>query len=165
MCSVGLRSASGNAWPDEVLDRIVGLGAECLSVIHFREQDDQGRERKLSPVVTEHPPPNRASAGEEVHIAPQGASMMASSEQKIGAIRSQFVNDMTNLFHRTPKALPERAVGGEGCFLMDSVDRAYLDGSGGAAVYCLGHSDHAVKAAVKRQLDGLALPIPASLIA
>ncbi|MHA7876646.1 aspartate aminotransferase family protein [Roseivivax sp.] len=52
-----------------------------------------------------------------------------------------------------PLATAER---GEGCYLYDSQGRAYLDGSGGAAVSCLGHSDPDVRAAIHEQLDRLA---------
>ncbi len=45
---------------------------------------------------------------------------------------------------------------GEGCYLIDTAGRRYLDGSGGAAVSCLGHSDAAVTQAVKDQLDRVA---------
>jgi adenosylmethionine-8-amino-7-oxononanoate aminotransferase len=48
------------------------------------------------------------------------------------------------------------AVRGEGCYIYDAEGRAYLDGSGGAAVSCLGHSDPDVRAAVHDQLDQLA---------
>ncbi|MEO1292069.1 MAG: aspartate aminotransferase family protein [Pseudomonadota bacterium] len=46
--------------------------------------------------------------------------------------------------------------GGEGCYLIDSEGKRYLDGSGGAAVSCLGHGDAEVIAAVKDQLDKIA---------
>ncbi len=48
------------------------------------------------------------------------------------------------------------AVAGDGAYLIDSSGRRYLDASGGAAVSCLGHSDHDVTAAIKAQLDRLA---------
>lgn len=48
------------------------------------------------------------------------------------------------------------AVGGAGCYLFDQAGKRYLDGSGGAAVSCLGHGDADVIAAIKRQLDTLA---------
>ena len=48
------------------------------------------------------------------------------------------------------------ALRGEGCYLYDAEGRAYLDGSGGAAVSCLGHSDADVRAAIHGQLDTLA---------
>ena len=62
---------------------------------------------------------------------------------------------MSHIFGRGPKRLPT-AVRGEGCYLYDSDGRAYLDGSGGAAVSCLGHSDPDVRAAVHAQLDQVA---------
>ena len=48
------------------------------------------------------------------------------------------------------------AVRGEGCYLYDAEGRSYLDGSGGAAVSCLGHSDPDVRAAIHAQLDDVA---------
>jgi adenosylmethionine-8-amino-7-oxononanoate aminotransferase len=48
------------------------------------------------------------------------------------------------------------AVRGEGCYIYDADGRAYLDGSGGAAVSCLGHSDPDVRAAIHEQLDRIA---------
>ncbi len=48
------------------------------------------------------------------------------------------------------------AVAGDGCYLIDSAGKRYFDGSGGAAVSCLGHSNENVKAAIKRQVDQLA---------
>jgi len=52
--------------------------------------------------------------------------------------------------------LPPHAVGGDGCYLIDRSGKRYLDGSGGAAVSCLGHDDPDVTAAIKDQLDKLA---------
>ena len=37
--------------------------------------------------------------------------------------------------------MPPIARRGEGCYLFDANGKAYLDGSGGAAVSCLGHGD------------------------
>ncbi len=48
------------------------------------------------------------------------------------------------------------AVSGDGAYLIDGSGKRYLDASGGAAVSCLGHSDHDVTAAIKAQLDRLA---------
>ncbi len=48
------------------------------------------------------------------------------------------------------------AVGGEGCWLIDAEGRRYLDGSGGAAVSCLGHGHPRVVAALHAQVDRLA---------
>ena len=48
------------------------------------------------------------------------------------------------------------AVAGEGCYIIDKSGKRYLDGSGGAAVSCLGHSHPAVTGAIKAQFDQLA---------
>ena len=45
---------------------------------------------------------------------------------------------------------------GEGCYIFDKSGRAYLDGGGGAAVSCLGHSHEGVRAAIHAQLDRIA---------
>ena len=63
---------------------------------------------------------------------------------------------MSHVFPRHCRTQPPTAVGGEGCYLIDSAGKRYLDGSGGAAVSCLGHGDAAVTAAIKAQLDRLA---------
>ncbi|SDU39840.1 aspartate aminotransferase family protein [Stappia sp. ES.058] len=63
---------------------------------------------------------------------------------------------MTHIFPRHTAMRPPRAVAGDGCYIIDSTGKRYLDASGGAAVSCLGHSDKAVTEAVKRQLDTLA---------
>jgi adenosylmethionine-8-amino-7-oxononanoate aminotransferase len=62
---------------------------------------------------------------------------------------------MSHVFGRGGGAL-RQAVRGEGCYIYDAAGRAYLDGSGGAAVSCLGHSDPDVRAAIHAQLDRLA---------
>ena len=48
------------------------------------------------------------------------------------------------------------AVKGDGVYLIDAEGRRYLDGSGGAAVSCLGHSNERVRAAIHAQIDSLA---------
>ncbi|MFD3189729.1 aspartate aminotransferase family protein [Sedimentitalea sp. HM32M-2] len=63
---------------------------------------------------------------------------------------------MSHVFPRHAKLNPPVAVGGEGCYLIDSTGKRYLDGSGGAAVSCLGHGDPDITAAIKDQLDQLA---------
>jgi hypothetical protein len=47
-------------------------------------------------------------------------------------------------------------VAGDGVYLIDQNGKQYFDGSGGAAVSCLGHSDPDVIAAIKSQLDDMA---------
>ena len=63
---------------------------------------------------------------------------------------------MSHIFPRNCRQSPPVAVGGDGCYLIDASGKRYLDGSGGAAVSCLGHSDKAIVAAIKAQADTLA---------
>ena len=63
---------------------------------------------------------------------------------------------MSHVFPRHTKSQPPVAVGGEGCYLIDRAGKRYLDGSGGAAVSCLGHGDKEVFDAIKAQLDRIA---------
>ncbi|MDA7428037.1 aspartate aminotransferase family protein [Primorskyibacter aestuariivivens] len=62
---------------------------------------------------------------------------------------------MSHVFPRHTKGTMPVAVRGEGIYLYDSTGKSYLDGSGGAAVSCLGHSDPDVISAIKSQLDSL----------
>ena len=62
---------------------------------------------------------------------------------------------MSHVFPRHTKAVLPVAVGGDGCFLIDKTGKRYFDGSGGAAVSCLGHSNQRVKDAIKAQIDQL----------
>jgi adenosylmethionine-8-amino-7-oxononanoate aminotransferase len=63
---------------------------------------------------------------------------------------------MSHVFPRHCKTEFPIAVGGDGCFLIDQSGKRYFDGSGGAAVSCLGHSNERVKQAIKDQVDQLA---------
>ena len=63
---------------------------------------------------------------------------------------------MSHVFPRHTKANLPTAVAGEGCYLIDADGKRYFDGSGGAAVSCLGHSDAEVIAAVQAQVGTLA---------
>ena len=63
---------------------------------------------------------------------------------------------MSHIFPRNSRTPPPKAVRGEGCYLYDETGKAYLDGSGGAAVSCLGHGDKDVIAAVQAQTEALA---------
>ena len=62
---------------------------------------------------------------------------------------------MSHIFPRHTRASLPTAVRGDGVYLYDSEGKSYFDGSGGAAVSCLGHSDADVISAVKSQLDSL----------
>ena len=63
---------------------------------------------------------------------------------------------MSHIFGRSTQASLPRAVKGDGPYIIDEGGKRYLDGSGGAAVSCLGHSDETVQAAIHAQLDQLA---------
>ncbi|MBX2856450.1 MAG: aspartate aminotransferase family protein [Rhodobacteraceae bacterium] len=63
---------------------------------------------------------------------------------------------MSHVFPRHTKNTPPVAVGGEGCWLIDANGKRYLDGSGGAAVSCLGHGDREIIEAVQSQMDKVA---------
>lgn len=60
---------------------------------------------------------------------------------------------MDHVFPRQTRTAVPVIARGDGVYLYDRDGRAYLDGSGGAAVSCLGHSDPDVIAAIKDQLD------------
>ncbi|MCW0208596.1 MAG: aspartate aminotransferase family protein [Achromobacter sp.] len=62
----------------------------------------------------------------------------------------------THVLHRSLRQTPPVAVRGQGAWVYDSAGRAYLDGSGGAAVSCLGHNHPDVQAAMHAQIDALA---------
>ncbi len=54
-----------------------------------------------------------------------------------------------------PARLPKIAHG-KGSYLFDTEGRRYIDGSGGPAVFCLGHGNEEVNEAIKAQLDRVA---------
>lgn len=63
---------------------------------------------------------------------------------------------MGHVFPRYSKSLPPVGLTGDGVYLIDENGKRYFDGSGGAAVSCLGHSDRDVIDAIKTQLDSMA---------
>ncbi|WP_390911780.1 aspartate aminotransferase family protein [Pseudosulfitobacter sp. SM2401] len=63
---------------------------------------------------------------------------------------------MSHVFPRHTKSALPRIARGEGVYLYDQAGKQYLDGSGGAAVSCLGHGDADVINAIKAQLDEIA---------
>ncbi len=63
---------------------------------------------------------------------------------------------MSHVFPRHCRSLPPTIARGEGVYLYDSTGKQYFDGSGGAAVSCLGHGDPDVTQAIKDQLDKVA---------
>ncbi|MEW7008322.1 MULTISPECIES: aspartate aminotransferase family protein [unclassified Lentilitoribacter] len=63
---------------------------------------------------------------------------------------------MSHIFPRHTKANLPTVESGQGVYLYDTDGKQYFDGSGGAAVSCLGHGDKDVTAAIKEQLDEIA---------
>jgi adenosylmethionine-8-amino-7-oxononanoate aminotransferase len=62
----------------------------------------------------------------------------------------------SHVFGRSTAGQLPVAVKGDGCYIIDSDGKRYFDGSGGAAVSCLGHSDKDVTTAIKQQADKIA---------
>lgn len=60
---------------------------------------------------------------------------------------------MSHMFPRHTKAALPTIAKGEGVYLFDTDGKRYLDGSGGAAVSCLGHSDQDVISAILQQVQ------------
>lgn len=63
---------------------------------------------------------------------------------------------MTRILHRSIGSRLPEAVSGQGVFITDKDGRSYIDGSGGAAVSCLGHGHPEVMAAMRAQMDRIA---------
>lgn len=62
---------------------------------------------------------------------------------------------MSHIVHRSLRQDPPLALRGEGIYIYDAEGRQIIDGSGGAAVACLGHGHPKVIEAIKAQLDKL----------
>ncbi|MEP6607350.1 MAG: aspartate aminotransferase family protein [Burkholderiaceae bacterium] len=62
----------------------------------------------------------------------------------------------SHLLHRQLRASYPIAKHAQGCWITDSAGKRYLDGSGGAAVSCLGHAHPDVLAAMHAQIDSIA---------
>ncbi|MCQ4161096.1 aspartate aminotransferase family protein [Roseomonas sp. GC11] len=62
---------------------------------------------------------------------------------------------MSHLVHRSLRQDPPLAVSGQGIWLRDSLGRDVIDGSGGAAVACLGHGHPRVVEAMRAQMERL----------
>jgi adenosylmethionine-8-amino-7-oxononanoate aminotransferase len=63
---------------------------------------------------------------------------------------------MSHVFPRHTKSNSPIIASGKGCYLYDNQGKQYLDGSGGAAVSCLGHGDEEITRKIKNQLDTIA---------
>jgi adenosylmethionine-8-amino-7-oxononanoate aminotransferase len=62
---------------------------------------------------------------------------------------------MSHIFPRHTKSNLPTVDHAKGVYLYDTDGKCYLDGSGGAAVSCLGHGDQDVINAIKQQLDAV----------
>lgn len=62
---------------------------------------------------------------------------------------------MNHVLHRSLLQVPARGARGEGVYVFDADGNRYLDGCGGAAVSCLGHSHPAVVEAIRAQVGEL----------
>ena len=63
---------------------------------------------------------------------------------------------MSNVLPRQITNPPIKAVSSDGCYIIDENGKQYFDGSGGAAVSCLGHGDPDVIKAVQDQTSKMA---------
>ena len=63
---------------------------------------------------------------------------------------------MASVFYRDPGHEYPVAVRGEGVYVYDADGKQYLDGSGGAAISCLGHCHAEVSNAIREQVGKLA---------
>src|SRR5210317_1917613 len=62
---------------------------------------------------------------------------------------------MTYAIHRNLLLRPPNAARGDGVYVIDADGNRYLDGCGGAAVSCLGHSHPKVINAIRTQAESL----------
>ena len=62
---------------------------------------------------------------------------------------------MSRVFHRQLKETLPLAISGDGMYIIDQKGNRFLDGSGGAAVSVLGHSDQDVIKSIRDQVEKL----------
>ena len=62
-------------------------------------------------------------------------------------------NPSTSVFYRDPGHEYPVAVRGKGVYIYDANGKEYLDGSGGAAITCLGYCHNEVSKAIADQSD------------
>lgn len=63
---------------------------------------------------------------------------------------------MSSVFPRNTRINLPKAAHAEECYIFDDSGKAYFDGSGGAAVSCLGHGDPEIISAIQQQAQNLA---------
>lgn len=59
------------------------------------------------------------------------------------------------VLHRNTRAMPKKAIGGDGSYIDLDDGQRFLDSTGGAAVTCVGHGNTEITDAIKKQLDTL----------
>ena len=69
-----------------------------------------------------------------------------------GALQAPRASSGSHVLHRHLRQQYPMAVAADGPYLIDAEGKRYLDGSGGAAVSCLGHGHPAIVAAVREQV-------------
>lgn len=57
------------------------------------------------------------------------------------------------VLHRDTHFIPQKAIGGKGCYIFLEDGTKFLDSTGGAAVSCLGHGHDQINQAIKDQMD------------
>ena len=62
---------------------------------------------------------------------------------------------MSQVFHRHTKIVPKIAASGHGVYIVDENGKKYLDGSGGAAVSCLGHNHPKIIQPIRDQTESI----------
>ena len=71
-------------------------------------------------------------------------------------MKSTKEQTMSSVFPRDTRINLPKAIRADGCYIYDETGKAYFDGSGGAAVSCLGHGDPDVISAIEKQAQNLA---------
>ncbi len=74
------------------------------------------------------------------------------SSLNVGAV----MHSESHLLHRQLRGNYPIAASAQGCWIVDQAGKRYLDGSGGAAVSCLGHGHPDALAAMHAQIDRIA---------
>ena len=78
--------------------------------------------------------------------------MTSATKRDTARATARATTRATRVFHRTLGRTLPVAVSGSGVTLRDAEGRTYIDASGGAAVFCLGHSHPDVLAAMHAQI-------------
>ena len=125
-----------------------------------------GHLRRVHDAVTAHPVPQKLRRQRHAGIPAPGAvpdrlcGQDLSGESRLAADFCQPIQPrgltedpaMSHLLHRNVGTMPFVAVDAKGMVIRSSDGREVIDGSGGAAVACLGHGNERVLDAIREQL-------------